>query len=1025
MADASLPVDAWGRSFTHPDYGRDPSATTPTAAPGAGGAGFGGAQAGGGGFGAPGSTAGGSDGLGAGGGGGDLPCCVDPCVDPCSGLTPREAEALAAAEQELAVALALAEALLAELIGNTKTELDSLAGLVSAITDEVIGATDLLIGDGEGRAIKLVMALVSAIDRELNSAVDWCLTAGIQVPYLPGEQASLLGGNWIDLLISAFPQLAGVLTGSGGDGGDGGEGGEGGGSYGVPISTPYEPVDGFTPTGGGGTGAGGGVSPPTSPLVPPPPPPGTVVTPGTLLRPGSTTTTTTTSGGSTTTSTIYGNTIPTIPPPGVPPPPGVTVNLTVPTPSVTVNVPPPITPPDDDGAEPGVAAVAAGPGEGINWNVAVKAPAVSQLNAVNWNDPAACGHASRLAAAPAANLGAAQGGGEGTVMGNYLKGKLQLKNWAPLLLGPLGIPFELKQLFDAWAKTESAQNATLETMAMSLAQETYIGTIGAQAVPNKAAATFFGAKIAGARFLESKTQFPLDYLMTGDLLLFQYANPQYIPNQIRVDDAFLSATIDGPLWECWTRANGNHPEPARRVMLANQVRPDIGDLVALYRRGHMTLESLFLRCREKGVLDPNYVREWLAVSTQLPGQPDLIRFMVRDASDDAVAKEYGYDSGFNEKYSPQIKAWAIALGVDESYLRMQWRAHWEIPSWTQLAEMFHRLRPGRREVREWDHDAKVLGEHAAELGRGPRPRVVDLDDVRTALQINDMAPAWIDNLISISYTPITRTDAVRAYQIGAFDEERLADAFLDVGYSPASTRDLVAFHAQDKARRRANVTGTWSTRKITTYYKRGYLGRAEAEKLLGPLTSSAQEVKDTLDSADSETAADTRKAAVNGVKRGLMSGELDDKQANGQLVGFGVGPTVADRLVTSWVIERDTRYKRLSAAQAAKALKDGLISAEELRRRLKNLGYVSRDADLLLAKALEVEGGTDGLEPSELDSAIGEAVKTRKDAARQGASRLGTRLRQLVREWSRIAAELNRRREGTEQPLIPGPPMLP
>lgn len=542
--------------------------------------------------------------------------------------------------------------------------------------------------------------------------------------------------------------------------------------------------------------------------------------------------------------------------------------------------------------------------------------------------------------------------------------------------------------------------------------------------PNRAAALYYGAKLGVAAEIEKRTGFPLQYLMGGERLMYQYANPQDLPNQIRIDDAYLNGIITRETWACWTRAIGNLPGPAEKTLLANQARPDVGDLITLWRRGEISREKLYERCRERGVLDAKYVDDWVKASALLPTQSDLIRFMVRDASDDAVSKEFGYDTDFDEKYTPQIRAWAKSLGIDETYFRYSWRSHWEIPSYTQLSEMFHRLRPDRAEVKSWDLNAQATGVAQATKDYGPRPPTVTLDQMRQALQINDVAPRWVDALIATSYTPINRTDAIRAYQIGAFDEARLRDAFLDVGYSPADSDTLVAFHRQDKARRRANVTGGWSPRRVLAYYKRGALTRETAAELLKPLMADQQEVRRTLDGADQEQEADTRAAAVRGVRRGFMAGEFSEASARTALTGFKAGAQQITSMLTQWVIDRDTRYKRLSASQATAAMRDGLISVADCRQRLINLGYVAADADVIVARGLKVQGDGDGMTAADLDTAIQDVVKTRAEAKRQNDGYLTRRLKALYKEAARIVAELNKRRRADNEPALPEPPKM-
>jgi len=1004
-----------------------------------------------------------SDGLSAPTTDADLPCCDDTQVGAEEQLPQRAVDAIEAAEAELSQAERGCAEVMEDLFDSITAELGAAEALINSFADEQVGATDLLLSDAETRAVKVLAQIVQAADRELEQCVQWLLDVDIKPPYHPAEMVSYLQGDWLAMLTAAIPAVGLSLlqqsnpttdyalpddeTGGGGDYGTTAP------SY-QPTSMAFAPAPVTTTT----TTTSGGDEITVNVYLPPPPPPEVVVVSpppapppmlAGVLSPG---------GIQTGLSPFsvgpryevgpdgkFGLVpVDRVAPDGRVIPRGGDVerpremgsSLNQPYPGefgqpVPTTGTPQIKPTGlpsklfTPSLAPGTELM--DPDEAAKFSrqyydqKAFEAAGAehSRLNAVNWNYAAACEQASRLAKTPFDNTAPRIAGPKKSMWQYYLEGKLHWYNWLGIFSWPLFITLEVKQLAEAYWQSQAGKDQTAESAIALLAQDTVLATLGPNAVPNKVAATFFGAKLAAAKWVEGKTNFPLEYLMTSDRYLFQFANPQELPNQVRVDDAYLAGQIQLPLWECWTKANGNLPDPAKRVMEGNQTKPELGDLITLFRRGHMTYPDLVKRARDRGVIEPAYLPEYLAVTVSLPTMSDLVSFMVRDAADDGVAKLYGYDTDFTEKYTPQIQAWAKSLGLDETYFRYAWRAHWQIPSYTQLSEMFHRLRPNREELKEWDEQASIIGEVAHELIAGPRPRVVTREDVREALEINDYAPAWVPALIDIAYTPITRTDAVRAYMIGEFDDAELESAFLDVGYSPRDAKRLLKYHAQDRARRRSNVTGTWSIRKITKYYKAGYISREKASELMGPLTADKAEVDSTLNAADDELTADTRAAAVRGVKRGIMSGEHSAAEAVGLLTRFGVGPTVADRMLTGWVIERDTRYKRLSAAQATAMLKDGLIGAEEFRKRIRNLGYGIRDADLITARALKLEGAADGLSPDALDKSIGEAVRSRKNARLLSDKTLTGRLRQLLAEAGRIQAELDGR--GPPPPPTPDP----
>lgn len=636
---------------------------------------------------------------------------------------------------------------------------------------------------------------------------------------------------------------------------------------------------------------------------------------------------------------------------------------------------------------------------------------------VNWNKPDVCKVIDTEI--KALKVGSLKTNATGTTdaFGSWMSRTLGDYFYSPTGKAPeFGAP--LRDLFNAVGETIESNIDAATKWADESAGGYLMAVLVGESTPNPGAAIYYGKRLAVARKLEEKTHLPLTYLTASLQYAFQYSNPQYIPNQIRTDDAFLAGQIDESLWECWTRGNGNLPEPARKAMLANMAKPNISDLIQLYRRGHIPKEKLFERVRESGVLNPRHVYEWLEVTKAIPTQSDLIRFMVRDASDDTVAAKYGYDDGFKEKYTGQMKEWATSLGLDDTYFRYSWRSHWDIPSYTQLTEMIARLRPDRLEVKEWEQKYQPDPREPYELGAPPKPRSVTREDVRQALTINDMAPGWVEQLIDISYTPINRTDAIRAYMTGAFSDEQLYDSFLNVRYSERDARTMLAYYKRDKERRNRNVTGSWSPRKVTSYYKQHLLTYLEAYKLLEGVLPTKKMVEQTLDDAELDMEAARRKMALATLKRQFMLGEHNIQQARAIMSEIGIDAVHIPRLADIWTIERDGRRRLPTVAMISKWVHSAIISVEEARRRLFNLGYSIPDADAIIAGALKMD--YEGAPPSreELGDAIDLVVKNQREARHRAETSLQGRLNAIIREGGRIYQELQRRRAQRGDPLL-------
>ena len=239
--------------------------------------------------------------------------------------------------------------------------------------------------------------------------------------------------------------------------------------------------------------------------------------------------------------------------------------------------------------------------------------------------------------------------------------------------------------------------------------------------------------------------------------------------------------------------------------------------------------------------------------------------------------------------------------------------------------MLHRLRPDRP-------DAKAEGNI-----------VIESDDIKNALIVNDTLPVWADALMAISYKPLTRTDAQRAFMIDAVSKEELYASYRDLGYSDANAERLVRFTMQLKAKRKQASGGTEKVNAVLKYYKGYLIGRTEALQRLknGGLSDTGAE--DALAIADRQRKNDSQMACIKGLKKKYMIYAVDPNEVIAELRSIGVAIENVTPLLATWNCERGSKLKELSLAQIASAYKNNVISPEEYMQRIERLGY--QDAD--------------------------------------------------------------------------------
>lgn len=519
-------------------------------------------------------------------------------------------------------------------------------------------------------------------------------------------------------------------------------------------------------------------------------------------------------------------------------------------------------------------------------------------------------------------------------------------------------------------------------------------------IPDPGAAGRIGAKLSVANSAERLSGFPLGYLFQHQTYLYQYANPQYIPDQTALDHAYLCNSISVDQWGCLTRAQGNQPESFKWALDSAQLKPQLAEDIALYLRGHMTLPTLRARARELGMLNPGYLDEYLELAKAIPSPGALVTYMVRDVFDPGAVSRLQLDDEFNLKfYGPGGKdapgpaaKWAAAQGVSEDVFKYEWYAHWKIPSDTALYDMHARLRPDRAEVVYWDEYQDKYGAVMVQEHLGARPVVFTDDDLRYTLKINDLAPSLVDGMIARSYHPINRSDAIQAFLNGAFTEAELYESFRDNNYDEPTARRMVDIQKVALGKRVTAQTGVWTVRMTIQQYERGTIDGVTCDRLLTPLLpDAAQRARAILD-ADEHVKAQTKEQQIKRFRRALITGAEATPTVRQSLVDIGVSLSRSIDLITQWEAERDGRYKEASAAQILKWITYQVVSVEQGKERLSRLGYIPQDIDRMAA--LATVQGNDRV-GSQYDASVGRKEKTYKSVKeRQKATDAALTLRQ-------------------------------
>jgi len=261
-------------------------------------------------------------------------------------------------------------------------------------------------------------------------------------------------------------------------------------------------------------------------------------------------------------------------------------------------------------------------------------------------------------------------------------------------------------------------------------------------------------------------------------------------------------------------------------------------------------------------------------------------------------KKYGYDNEW-DKIASGMKDYVQKAGIDLEVLKWYWRAHWVLPSPQMAFEMLHR-------------------------------GIITQDDIRELLRISDYAPNWIEKLIAISYSPITRVDLRRLFQIGIIDEERLLKGYKELGYSEEDAKLMVEWTKIEYTQKDRDLTKT----EILRNYRIGQCTRDEAKKMLIELGYNEEESEWILTYEDYKLYVEDIEAEAETVIYELSEGHISYDEATKKLTELSMPERVKIRYLNKAKREVRKTTKRPTTEELKRWYSTGIISEKDFREEM-------------------------------------------------------------------------------------------
>lgn len=361
---------------------------------------------------------------------------------------------------------------------------------------------------------------------------------------------------------------------------------------------------------------------------------------------------------------------------------------------------------------------------------------------------------------------------------------------------------------------------------------------------------------------------------------------------------------------------------------------NLGEILTLWYRWKDTPDSpvtvnefwLKRRLMEAGY-NTDRIQELLEANRSVPTLQDTIVFAVRDVYEPESVQSAGLLNGLPETFVAEAKQ----RGLNRDDALKYWAAHWQLPSMTEVYEMYHRFYPGSG--------------HSVEFTEG---------DMDVFFNLADIAPGYRDRLKQLSYNPLTRVDIRRMYALGQYGEGEnarpgLIRDYRQIGYSPFDANRLATFTLRSYSPKKKRLTPS----QILTMYADNVWGESNREKALSLLKEGGYDETTgnyLLDYEDKRTIDAVETMAIEAIQARYLLGEIESEGAlNVELLKIPVTNEKAQSIIKQFKTEREKRLTRLSKNEYDSFYRSGAITENQYRKFLRDLGFTKADIDLLIS----------------------------------------------------------------------------
>lgn len=353
-----------------------------------------------------------------------------------------------------------------------------------------------------------------------------------------------------------------------------------------------------------------------------------------------------------------------------------------------------------------------------------------------------------------------------------------------------------------------------------------------------------------------------------------------------------------------------HPDYAEVYLDGILTKPATGDIIQYLLRQDPNLNNLNKELRKIGV-HPAYWDLYKELAYPIPPIADIITMAVREAFSPAIASRFGQ----YEDLPPEFVTWVGKKGLSKEWAERYWAAHWSLPSPQQGFEMLHR-------------------------------GIIGKDDLQLLMRALDIMPFWRDKMIQMSYSPLTRVDVRRMYQLGVLTETEVYKSYQAIGYDELNAKKMTDFTV--KSIRQS--LSRFSSNDVLRAYTNRFIDSGEAQSMLRQIGIKEAEISYIIQTASYKRAWAIKEEHVTAVENLYKKGTNTEAQTRAELQKLNLPSDHIDTLLQQWQLRaRAAVTATWTNTQTLSFLKKGLINRDRATTEFKALGYDEDHINVYLA----------------------------------------------------------------------------